>query len=117
MKRLMLYSLMDLLTFITGTSMYTTFHYWDGDVMIETTNNMMILLLAGVNEDLVVYVYNYSCGVHEVILSGAKAADKPVNHLMVEISLAKPIIGTKLELSMLSETVGKNSSFFKFSKK
>ena len=85
--------------------------------MIETTNNMMILLLAGVNEDLVVYVYNYSCGVHEVILSGAKAADKPVNHLMVEISLAKPIIGTKLELSMLSETVGKNSSFFKFSKK
>lgn len=59
----------------------------------------------GKDVTLVAYVNGCTNGIHEVLLS-SRDQEKSVNHLLVEIGLAVPVIGSQVEMSMLAETAG-----------
>ena len=61
------------------------------------------------NEDskLVVYVNSNRKGLHGVFVSSKDQGDKSLNHLLIDLGMAAPIIGSQIEMSMLADTAGK----------
>ncbi|WAR24397.1 hypothetical protein MAR_038066 [Mya arenaria] len=67
------------------------------------------LLDASDGKEMNMYVSSYSGGVHEVLVHTLEQTDKSVNHLLAELGMAAPVVGSQLEMSILADTAGDTS--------
>ncbi|XP_045158547.2 uncharacterized protein LOC123524421 isoform X3 [Mercenaria mercenaria] len=53
---------------------------------------------------LVAYISSYNRGIHEMFLSSRNQGEQSVNHLLVDLGMAAPVVGSQIEMSILADT-------------
>ena len=66
----------------------------------------VLIFPVGGSKELCLYVSSYGAGVHEVLLSSSKGSERSVNHLLAELGMAAPVVGSQLEMSIMAEHTG-----------
>ncbi|XP_052774771.1 uncharacterized protein LOC128213245 isoform X2 [Mya arenaria] len=76
----------------------------DGGAWSEECELFFSESYASDGKEMNMYVSSYSGGVHEVLVHTLEQTDKSVNHLLAELGMAAPVVGSQLEMSILADT-------------